>query len=273
MSKNSSGWLGDVGLSLAFRLALVLALFGGLIELIRAQQPLAPLPIDSSQAGYVPGVEPLRVLLIGDSMTVGGFGQGMQEYLEKRFGRRKIAVYGSCGSSPEHWLRSEPDFITKCGYREYTPLTEIIYDFENGRHPQPALTPKVDDLIQIFRPRTVIIQLGTNWMDAMPGRAAAAQGPYNGIIDQIIDVVRGPGSRQIIWVTPPDSAHYSAEVQHTVLDLIKAAAKKHSFEVIDSSLLTHYAAGRSGGDGIHYNTKDAMDWAGLAARQLEKLMR
>src|SRR6516225_7283507 len=67
-----------------------------------------------------------RVLMLGDSMSVGGFGEALQDYLLRRFGRNNVAVFASCGSSPEHWLRSGPKFVTKCGYREQTPRSSIL---------------------------------------------------------------------------------------------------------------------------------------------------
>src|ERR1700676_1756525 len=88
----------------------------------------------------------LRVLMVGDSMTVGGFGEAMLAYFMKRFGVNKFAVYASCGSSPEHWMRSGPKFITKCGYREQTPSSSILYDLQNGTQPEVAPTPKLEDL-------------------------------------------------------------------------------------------------------------------------------
>ena len=78
-----------------------------------------------------------RVLMIGDSMSVGGFGEGMAEWLVAKFGRASVAMYAACGSSPEHWLRNEPDYQTHCGYREITPRTNILYDYVGGRHPSP----------------------------------------------------------------------------------------------------------------------------------------
>src|SRR5712671_4276366 len=42
----------------------------------------------------------LRVLMVGDSLTVGGFGEAMQAYLLRRFGSNNVAVFASCGSSP-----------------------------------------------------------------------------------------------------------------------------------------------------------------------------
>ena len=111
-----------------------------------------------------------RVLMIGDSMSVGGFGEGMAEWLVAKFGRASVSMYAACGSSPEHWLRDEPDYQTHCGYREVTPRTNLLYDYVGGRRPLPMIAPKVEDLISILHPRVVIVQLGTNWMDAMSAR-------------------------------------------------------------------------------------------------------
>jgi hypothetical protein len=95
-----------------------------------------------------PSVSGSRVLMVGDSMTVGGFGEAMQDYLLRRFGSGNVAVYASCGSSPEHWIRSGPNFVTKCGYREQTPRSSILRDFQNGKQPEPAITPKLEDLVE-----------------------------------------------------------------------------------------------------------------------------
>jgi hypothetical protein len=220
-------------------------------------------------------MNPLRVLMIGDSMTVGGFGEAMQAYLLQRFGINKFAVYASCGSSPEHWMRSGPNFITKCGYREQTPSSSILYDSQNGRQPQEAATPKLEDLVARFQPATVIVQLGTNWMDGMAFESAISQSAYSKILDRFVAAVHSEPNaiRGIIWITPPDSSHYSSETQRMTKDLIKNAARRNSFEIIDSESMTHYVPGKSGSDGIHYNSEEAKEWANRVARELDRMLR
>ena len=219
------------------------------------------------------GMSALRVLMVGDSMTVGGFGEAMQAYFMKRFGINKFAVYASCGSSPEHWMRSEPDFITKCGYREQTPSSSLLYDFQNGKQPKVAPTPKLEDLVSRFHPATIIVQLGTNWMDEMAVNSETSQPVYSKILDGFVAAVNSekPGG-SIIWITPPDSSHYSSEIQRMTKDLIKNAARRNSFAVIDSSQMTHYVLGRSGSDGVHYNTEEAKEWANSVARELDDML-
>ena len=59
----------------------------------------------------------------------------------------------------------EPVFHTRCGYREKTPTTDIYRDYQNGKRPPAMATPKIETLIERYKPTIVIVQLGTNWMD------------------------------------------------------------------------------------------------------------
>src|ERR1044072_5510996 len=69
----------------------------------KPKKPLRPAP---------PDAPPPSILMIGDSLSVGKFGEVIQMHLALK---HRVAAYASCGSSPEHWLASEPDFITKVG--------------------------------------------------------------------------------------------------------------------------------------------------------------
>ena len=107
-----------------------------------------------------------RVLMIGDSLSAGPFGEAVQQHLAVKYGPQNVAAFASCGSSPENWLADEPGFYTKCGYRESTPDKLPVYrDFVNGKSPRPTLTPKVEALVRRYQPTVVLVQLGTNWMD------------------------------------------------------------------------------------------------------------
>jgi hypothetical protein len=221
-----------------------------------------------------PSVSGFRVLMVGDSLTVGGFGEAMQDYLLRRFGSANVAVYASCGSSPEHWIRSGPNFVTKCGYREQTPRSSILRDFQNGKQPEPAVTPKLEDLVEAFHPTTVIVQLGTNWMDGMAPESATSQSTYSKILDRFVAAVHSPPNtvQRIIWITPPDASLYSREVKTSVTNLIKAAAQRDVFATIDSNSMTHYIPGKSGGDGVHYNSEEAKHWASRVVRELDLML-
>jgi hypothetical protein len=217
--------------------------------------------------------DPVRVLMIGDSMTVGGFGESLQAFLQRTYG--KVALYASCGSSPESWLKGEPEFITKCGYRKYTPLAKYYTDYTDGHKPSPTVTPKLEDLLAYHQPSTVIIQLGTNWMDALESKNFATEAPkYDAILARFAAPLRASRSvKQIIWITPPDSSRYSSGTERNVDTLIRGAAKRYGYAVVNSANMTHYIAGRTGGDGVHYRKEDACAWAECVQRELRTKVR
>ncbi len=105
---------------------------------------------------------PPSILMVGDSLSVGKFGEVVQLHLAQKY---PVAAYASCGSSPEHWVSGEQEFITKCGYRQHTIDSDVFRDFVKGKSPRPTLTPKLTKLINRHKPTILIVQLGTNWMD------------------------------------------------------------------------------------------------------------
>jgi hypothetical protein len=269
---------GPYGQSVRFFLFVSLAIFlQSCAENAQADRALTDR--NTSQSGRDQAVsgnrKVLPILMIGDSLTVGGFGEAVEEYLLHRFGSKNVAIFACCGSSPEHWVRSGPNYITKCGYREQTARSTILYDFERGRRPKRVLTPKLEDLVAKFHPRTVIVQLGTNWIDGMRSNPARDESTYGEILDRFVAAIHSEPNtvRKIIWITPPDSSRYSKTVQRRVTNLIKTASRRHSFEIIDSSRLTHYVRGQSGGDGVHYNRTAAKEWANRVTRELDSMLR
>jgi lysophospholipase L1-like esterase len=213
--------------------------------------------------------------MVGDSMSVNEFGESMERYLVNRFERKNVAFYASCGSSPEHWLRNGPVYVTKCGYRELSSRGDIVHDFEHGHPPQPTRTPRLEDLLPSFRPTIVIVQLGTNWMDAIKARKVPNDERYRTILNDFVTALHcQPGPfPQIIWITPPDASRFSPAVKLTVQNLIEESAKRNKFQTINSHKMFPYVAGKSGGDGVHFCAKDAKIRAGKVTSELDTLIR
>jgi len=197
---------------------------------------------------------PPKVLMIGDSLSVASFGEIFEQHLESRYGRQSVFFFASCGSSPENWLRGEPVFFTKCGYRERTPTTNIYSDFHNGKRPPPTHTPKIESLIEKYKPTIVIVQLGTNWMDRR-----LSDDQIRSFIDRFITAAHKGAWRKVLWITPPDSSRFS-KVQSRIYRLIRQTIPSGDF-VINSSRLTRYVPGKTGGDGVHYNRESGEAWA------------
>ena len=207
-----------------------------------------------------PDAPPPSVLLIGDSLSVGKFGETVQAHLALK---RRVAAYASCGSSPEHWLAAEPAFFTKCGYRERTTTSDIYSDFVNGRPPRPTRTPKLADLVRKHKPTIVVVQLGTNWMDR-----SLSDEQMSDYLNRFVDEARRGPVEKIVWIAPPDHSSLR-KVQGKVHQLIRRAATRKGFEVIDSRKVTHYVVGKTGGDGVHYNNESSEAWARGIQRELD----
>ena len=218
----------------------------------KPQKPSAPPP-------------PPKVLIIGDSLSVGGFGEAVREHLEQEFGRQNVAFFASCGSSPENWLQDEKVFYTKCGYREKTPTTDVYHDYHNGKRPPAVATPKLETLIERYNPTIVIVQLGTNWMDQ-----TLSDDYIRHVLARFVSAVHGDRARRLIWIGPPDSSRFS-KVQNRIYRLIQQSVPRGD-PVIDSRRYTRYVMGKTGGDGIHYNSESGEAWARPVNATLDQIL-
>lgn len=221
-------------------------------------------------------LSPKKVLMIGDSLSVGPFGDRMQDFLVSTFSDTQVGYIAACGSSPEHWLQSEPAFISKCGYRIKNPKDSSksqVGRYEDGRPPKQYPVPKIETTLTYWRPDLVIVQLGTNWFDLL---AESQSENVIASLDTILDrfaqaVAKSPSHPKLIWVTPPD-CHKFRRVQSLVTSAIKRAAARNQFRVIDSSKMIHYEPGKSGGDGVHLATGSADEWAEKVTKQLRPMI-
>jgi hypothetical protein len=206
-----------------------------------------------------------RVLMIGDSLSVGGFGDAVREHLEQQFGRQNVAFFASCGSSPESWLQDQKVFYTKCGYREKTPTTDVYADYRKGKRPPAMATPKIETLLERYKPTIVIVQLGTNWMDQ-----TLSDDYIRHVLAQFVAAVHADGTRRLIWIGPPDSSKFS-KVQNRIYRLIQQSVPRGD-PVIDSRRFTRYVLGKTGGDGIHYNSESGEAWAKPVNATLDQIL-
>ncbi len=224
----------------------------------------AALPAPTLHATYGIGgaVSLRRVLMLGDSLSVGPFGQEMQHFLIERFGESRVYLLASCGSSPEHWLGSEPEFVAKCGYRVKTPRQYMLGEYEKGRRPEPFPTPKLEQILAQTHPDLVLVQLGTNWFDLLEQSSAPeVLDRLEAIADRFAATLLSADPRpQLVWITPPDSARFR-KVQGMVTELLQRSGRRRRFDCIVSSALVHYIPGQSGGDGVHYASAAAEKWA------------
>lgn len=190
-----------------------------------------------------------KVLMIGDSHSVGTFGTELDKQL--RSAGAQVETYAASGSSANSWLNGG---TTRSGW---------VARHQNGGVEQPPWNqphniPKLADLIAQHKPDVVIINLGANFRSD-PSQAR-----------KLAEVCKRAGTR-VIWVGPPktreDSGDGGAKLRQ--FDESMKQALSGVGEYISSAQFTPSYAG---GDGLHYNGAEgnriASAWASGVARQL-----
>lgn len=126
-------------------------------------------------------------------------------------------------------------------------------------------TPKIETLIERYKPTIVIVQLGTNWMDQ-----TLSDNHIRDVLARFVSAVHRGGVRRMVWIGPPDSSRFS-KVQNRIYRLIQQSVWRGD-PVIDSRRFTRYLMGKTGGDGVHYNTESGEAWARRVIASLDQVL-
>jgi hypothetical protein len=231
-----------------------------------AQNKKAP---NSQHIGLIGESQKVKILMIGDSLTVGPFGARMQDWLIQRHGEHNVAIYASCGSSPEHWLAANPVFTSKCGYRETRPNKKIYESRDGGDPTRVRPAPKIEYLLALHRPDIIIVQMGTNHYDVLEKNGDNAIPQLITTYEKFSDALK-PGlirKPRVIWVTPPDSSRFSDENERKVDQIIMTNNKKNGYHTFWSKGHTRYIRGETGSDGVHYSRAAGTAWANAFQKQ------
>lgn len=102
-------------------------------------------------------------LMIGDSHSVGPFGDEMSRQLEATEGG--FVRVGVAGSSVRHYLSSD----VKVRTLKYGSVYQVRGAVERVGHTQNTVTPRMDDLLEKYHPKRVIVALGENMVNYSSG--------------------------------------------------------------------------------------------------------
>ena len=262
-------------------LSLLLGLAFGICRTAEASAPISfePIVYTSPNDVEVP-VSPgrssgsMNVMLIGDSLSVGPFGDRMLAHFRQKLEPSQYTIYAACGSSPENWLKDSPEFITPCGYRVVTARESWKTDFHDGQKPRRVRTPKLASIIPKSRPQLVIVQMGTNWMDEFVGVSNLSGDAKKSIVRKFIAEIRAKAAPQvqIVWILPPDSSKYTSRLKDAVDRWINDCARELKFKTINTRAFTdRYVKGKSGEDGVHLNEACGHEWANGVIKRLPKI--
>jgi hypothetical protein len=203
-----------------------------------------------------------RVLYLGDSFSKGAFGRN----LDAQMRAAGLEVYTSVtgGASAYDWLPEFGATSTNIGYWEKTPKKEF-------RVTHLSRVPKINEMVERWRPNVVVIQGGTNMYSVLTSkRRPKAQNiaELERLLNRIGQIVSSSGAR-LYWITPA-SAHpkrFSSELQAEMRAILTRVADRYG-RTFDSYAVTRFTDPYPGTDGIHYGPNEATAWSRLVAKDL-----
>jgi hypothetical protein len=217
----------------------------------------------------------LKVLILGDSLALCGFGKRLDERFRESPLTKATATYLACGTNPLSWLKERPytSVKTNCGYVSIESIgnglvkqVEDVWGMRRGHSPGSHPVPKLEDILVNFQPDILVMQTGTNLFElfpdhktVIPNRHGPALRTY--LAPFIAKAVKSPSPlRKIYWVASPTSGRVSKEVQDFVLQQTRADIG-HVAHVIDSRTLVSYPYRRMEPDKEHFIGEEMDQWA------------
>jgi hypothetical protein len=216
-----------------------------------------------------------RVLVIGDSLGLCGFGKALDSRLRKASEISAVYSYMACGTVPISWLKTGPlsNARTACGIwnilgkvGERPQEVQDTYGMQKGKRPDSHPVPKLEVLLEEHHPDILVIQNGTNLLslfsDGKTLIPAKHEAQLNGYLQPMMRFLAEQKSslKKVYWVCPPVSGRVTTEIQ----DFLFKRIDRHSggfFTAVDSRTLITAPYRGSMPDKEHFVGKDMDLWA------------
>ena len=227
----------------------------------------------------------ISVLILGDSMSLEGFGKRLDQRLRDDPHIGAVHTYMACGTHPLSWLKSKPYSTIKtfCGYWSIesmagTSKTREINEAANyGSKRVGRFVPKLETLLDSVKPDVLIMQSGNNFFSFFNDRKTIQEELHTKQIKLYVSpfmtyMATQPTSlKKVYWVTPPQAGKVTDEIQSFVHDQIRAQTRSLA-TLIDSRTVTHFPYKIMSADKEHFEGQEAYDWAdavfGLVTKDL-----
>ena len=135
------------------------------------------------------------VLIIGDSMLWGKFGQNLHQ-LTSNQGKFDVYSVSSCAARGDYFLKGRR---THCGYRVRTSTVERPTP-KTIKMVKAYKTPTIFELMKLVEPSYIVVQLGLNYGSLAPKKIA---GRSHHFLQEIFNK-KNPQLRKVVWICPPN---------------------------------------------------------------------
>ncbi len=219
----------------------------------------------------------LKVLILGDSLALCGFGKRLDERFRNDPKVEATYTYMACGTNPLSWMKQKPYTSVKsaCGFWSIEPADDSnaparemqdTYGTKRNQAPKPHLVPKLEDLMQTVQPDVLVIQTGSNLFGLFPDTKTVRPAQHGPLLKKYLlpfrDLaVSAPSTlRKIYYVNPPVSGRVAKEVQDFVYEQTRAQLTPAA-TVIDSRKLLSYPYKNMDPDKEHFLGEEMTQWA------------
>ena len=220
--------------------------------------------------------EKLKVLILGDSLALCGFGKRLDERFRNDPSVQSTFTYMACGTNPLSWLKQKPYTSIKasCGFWSIESAAgasqpkemQDTYGMKRNQTPKAHPVPKLEDLLERVQPDILVVQTGSNLFGLFPDAKTVNRGQHASALKNYFlpfktKAIAAPSTlRKIYWVASPTSGRVSAEVQEFVFQQTKAQLSPPC-TVIDSRALVSYPYKHMDPDKEHFLGDDMTHWA------------
>lgn len=209
-----------------------------------------------------------RVLYLGDSLSIGTFGQTFDSALRSSGFQVHTVVAG--GASPYYWLKQYQPLPCTIGFWEKSETSERRVGYVRA-------VPKLQDLISEVRPKVVVVQTGINLYATLRSKRRPAEEnvkEVTGLIDQMCRAIAESGAISY-WVLPPHSheERYPKELQLQLAGLMREVVTGYEGMVFESQKVTRFVDPYPATDGIHYGPTEARGWAEKVSSHFNEFMQ
>jgi hypothetical protein len=206
------------------------------------------------------------ILYIGDSHTVGFFGQILDKNLREILEFKNLTTIGACGSRPISWYKNSK---TSCGYFEHKKENKI-------KLTKNYKIPNLLHLLNELKPEVVIVELGPNlWSDFINENEIKTnhENLKKELQKIVLDIKKT--SAKCIWIGQPDSRTKSPKARLKAFsDFIENEVSSYC-HYINSLKFTKYPD--QSGDGYHYTGKTGFKlsciWAKEVLKEIVKILK
>jgi hypothetical protein len=235
--------------------------------------------LQSSNAGTMQAVNiprPVTVLILGDSLSLCGFGESLDKKFRRYSQVKSTFTYMACGTIPVSWLKQKPftNAKTYCGFWSIESVPDVAkpkefqdtYGMRRGYRPKPHPVPKLDDLLSTIRPDILVMQTGNNILSLFRDGKTVLPARHGPILKRLIapflvEALKAPSTLQrIYWVASPTSGRVSKGVQDFVVEQVRMLSAGE-VTVIDSRPLVSYPYRHMAPDREHFFGAQMDQWA------------